>query len=277
MKSFQLNCKGKLYSFHDAFILGIVNVTPDSFYDGGKNNNSNAFKAHIDKLVTEGADGIDIGGYSTRPNAKDVSEEEELSRVVDAIQYTKEKHPDVLISIDTFRASIAEKAIASGAHIINDIAGGRLDKEMFPLVKALNVPYVLMHSRGTPKTMQSLCHYKDVTKEVLQELAPKVEELQQAGVSDIILDPGFGFAKTMEQNYALLKNLNVFSTFFQLPLMVGISRKSMIHKALNISPEESLNGTTALNTIALQQNAQLLRVHDVKEAKQLVQLLKNLV
>jgi dihydropteroate synthase len=252
-------------------VMGILNITSDSFYDGGKYLNEAEWLAQAQKMITEGADIIDIGAYSTRPGAENVLEETEIERLTTTIQSVRKAFPEVLISADTFRAKVAEKAIEAGANIINDISGGTMDENMFETVAKLDVPYVLMHIQGTPANMQVNPTYQNVTKEVMTFFEKRIALLEKLGLKKVILDPGFGFGKTMEHNYELLQNLEQFQKF-GLPVLAGISRKSIICKLLNISKKESLNGTTILNTIAVQKGAKLLRVHDVKEAKEVVSL-----
>lgn len=252
--------------------MGILNVTPDSFYDGGKHNHIEQALERAEQLIIEGADMIDIGAYSSRPGASPVSVEEEINRAIPVIHKLTKRHPDLILSIDTFRADVAESCIKAGVHIINDISGGTLDKNMFATVARLQVPYILMHMRGTPETMQTLTDYDDIVVDVATALGEKISALRALGVKDIILDPGFGFAKTVEQNHELLHRVDELH-YFGLPILGGISRKSMIYKKLGITAEEALTGTIALNTLLLTKGVQLLRVHDVKEAKQLVELL----
>ncbi len=252
-------------------VMGILNITSDSFYDGGKYLKEAEWLTQAQKMITEGADIIDVGAYSTRSGAKNVPEETEIERLTTTIQSIRKAFPEVLISADTFRAKVAEKAIEAGANIINDISGGTMDEKMFETVAKLNVPYVLMHIQGTPATMQVNPTYQNVTKEVMSFFEERIALLGKLGFKKVILDPGFGFGKTMEHNYELLQNLEQFQKF-GLPVLAGISRKSIIYKLLNISQQESLNGTTILNTIAIQKGAKLLRVHDVKEAKEVVSL-----
>jgi len=251
--------------------MGILNITSDSFYDGGKYLNEAEWLAQAQKMITEGADIIDIGAYSTRPGAQNVSEETEIERLTTTIKSVRKAFPEVLISADTFRSKVAEKAIEAGANIINDISGGTMDEKMFETIAKLNVPYVLMHIQGTPATMQANPTYENVTKEVMSFFEERIALLEKLGLKKVILDLGFGFGKSIEHNYELLQNLEQFQKF-GLPVLAGISRKSMIYKLLNISQKESLNGTTILNTIAVQKGAKLLRVHDVKEAKEVVSL-----
>jgi dihydropteroate synthase len=248
-------------------IMGILNITSDSFYDGGNYLTENEWLEQTKQMITEGADIIDIGAYSTRPGAKDISETEEIERLVSAIKSIRNIFPKILISADTFRASVAEKAIEAGANIINDISGGTLDENMFTIIAKLQVPYILMHIQGTPQTMQKNPQYKNVTDEVFSFFDNQLKTLNKMGIKKIIIDPGFGFGKTVEHNYQLLKNFNKLLSF-NSPLLAGLSRKSMINKLLNIKPENALNGTTILNTIALEKGAKILRVHDVKEAKE---------
>jgi dihydropteroate synthase len=274
MKNLSINIKGKLHYFHNPWVMGIVNVTPDSFYADSRTFDSQSIYNRIADLIELGADAIDIGGYSSRPGAADVSAQEEYSRLASALEIIRKHFPDTIVSIDTFRADVARKCVSDWqADIINDISGGIADPEMWNTVAELKVPYILMHMRGTPKTMQSLCDYSDVTADVIKDLAAKIDKMRQLGIADIIIDPGFGFAKTLEQNYTLMSELQEFKRL-DMPLLVGISHKSMIYKALDIKPENALNGTTVLNTIALAKGADILRVHDVKEAKEAVKITK---
>lgn len=267
-----INAGGTLLTFEKPLIMGILNVTPDSFFDGGQHQSINLALAKARQLVDEGASLIDIGAYSSRPGAAEISVSEELDRAIPAIKALKQQFPNIILSIDTFRAEVAEAAIEAGAHIINDISGGTLDENMFATVARLQVPYILMHMRGTPDTMQQLTDYEDIIHDVAYFLADKVSKLRELGVRDIIIDPGFGFAKNIEQNYELLHRIDELH-YLGLPILGGLSRKSMIYKKLNISPQESLLGTVALNTLLLSKGVQILRVHDVKEAQQLVDLL----
>lgn len=270
-----LNISGNLVSLDEPQVMGILNITPDSFYAESRVNQETAILKKAQQMVEAGAFILDIGGYSTRPGADDISEEEETKRVTDAINLVRSKFPEILISVDTFRSSVAKHAIESGANIINDVSGGNLDSNMFETVAQLNVPYILMHMRGTPQTMKSLNQYDDLLIDIGKELATKCNELMQRGVADIIIDPGFGFAKSISQNYELLQKLSYLKRL-GYPLLAGLSRKSMIYKTLNIEPQDALNGTTALNMIALQNGASLLRVHDVKEARETIKLFKAL-
>lgn len=256
-------------------VMGILNITPDSFFDGGKYNSDKQLLNKAEEHLKNGAALLDIGAYSSRPGAQFVSEKEELRRLEPALIAINKYFPEALLSVDTFRADIAKKAIAIGAFMINDISGGNLDSKMFATIASSNIPYVLMHMRGTPETMQSLTTYKQLTQEVIAELQTKVNELKNKGANQIIIDPGFGFSKTLEQNYQLLSELNKFH-LLDCPILVGVSRKSMIYKKLGINPDQALNGTTVLNTIALQSGAKILRVHDSLEAKQTIDLLKAL-
>ncbi len=271
MQPFSLNIKGKLHEFRQPAVMGILNVTPDSFYSGSQAFNTSAIKLRVQQIIAEGADIIDIGGYSSRPGAAEVPETEEMRRLQAGIEIVRSFDKNIPVSIDTFRASVARKAIEDwGADIINDISGGSLDNEMFDAVAELNVPYILMHMRGTPRTMQSHTDYTDVTAEVIAELSRPLHELTLRGVSDIIIDPGFGFAKTLEQNYRLFNNLPHIISMLGRPVLVGISRKSMITRLCGITPDQALPGTIALNTIAALNGASILRVHDVAATRQAI-------
>lgn len=256
--------------------MGILNVTPDSFYDGGRYTGTNAILARAETMLQEGAGILDIGGYSSRPGATNISPAEEITRVIPNITAIRKAFPDCLISIDTFRASVAEAAINEGANIINDISGGELDAAMFSTAGRLKVPYILMHMRGTPQTMNGLTQYDDIILELVTYFEQKAAALQNCGVSDIIIDPGFGFAKTIEQNYEVLRRLDDLK-ILGLPILAGLSRKSMTYKLLEVPAAEALAGTITLNTIALMHGANILRVHDVKEAVQTVKLFKKSV
>ncbi len=263
---------GKLLDLSRPTVMGILNITPDSFFSGSRYEpDAQAIIDTTGKMLNEGATFVDVGGYSTRPNAAEISVDEENDRVLPVIEAIIKHFPDTIISIDTFRSNVAREAIKAGAAIINDIAGGNLDADMFQTVADLDAPYILMHSRGNPATMTSLNQYNDVTSDVISELQSKVFELRQLGVKDIIIDPGFGFAKGPKQGFEMMRNLSAFQVL-DLPLLVGISRKSIIYKTLNITANEALNGTTALNMIALMNGASILRVHDVKEAVETVKL-----
>ncbi|PCH68100.1 MAG: dihydropteroate synthase [Bacteroidetes bacterium] len=255
--------------------MGIVNVTPDSFYDGGGLNSESDLLIKVEKHINEGASIIDIGGYSSRPGADDVEESEELDRVIPAIKSILKQFPDVIISLDTFRSKIAREGINEGVAIINDISGGKLDDKMYEVVADNSTAYIIMHMPGTPQTMQDNISYNDVTTDITKYFSEIVEKLKSYSINDVILDPGFGFGKTLENNYELLKNLSHFK-MFSLPILVGISRKSMICNALNVDPENALNGTTAAHTIALMNGANILRVHDVKEAVEAIKIVRQM-
>jgi dihydropteroate synthase len=269
-------CKDRLLDLSRPVIMGILNLTPDSFFDGGRYKDDDSILQQTEKMLQEGATILDIGGASSRPGAEEVSETEELNRVMPAIEAILRLFPETILSVDTWRAKVAREAIATGAHIVNDISGGRLDPDMFTTAGEMQAPYVLMHMQGTPQTMQQNPHYDDVVTEVLDYFIHQTALLRAAGVKDIILDPGFGFGKTVEHNYTLLKNLKVFENVLELPVLAGISRKSMICKPLGIRPEQALNGTTALHMVALQQGARILRVHDVREAWEVIRLWQEL-
>ena len=258
------NFNGKL-SVNQPLVMGILNVTEDSFYDGGKYTTETAVVKRATQILEEGGDIIDIGAMSTRPNAIEIPEKEEIQRIVEAVTTIRTQFPEAVLSIDTYRASVAEAALEAGADMINDISGGTFDPEMIPTVGKWQVPYCLMHTTAKPDTMQQNTQYKDILADILQFFGTQIEKLHEHHVHDIIIDPGFGFGKTLEQNYFLIKNLEVFHQL-ELPILVGISRKSMIYKLLGTTPEHALNGTTVLNTIALMKGAEILRVHDVKEA-----------
>ncbi|MDF2158456.1 dihydropteroate synthase [Algoriphagus sp. CAU 1675] len=269
---YTLQIKGRLIVWDKPQIMGILNTTPDSFFDKSRVSlKKDQVLAKAGKLIEEGASILDIGGYSSRPGAKEVSLEEEINRVVPAVEWITEHFPETLVSVDTFRSRVAQLAIQSGAHIVNDISSGDLDEQMINTVASLRVPYIAMHMRGKPETMQSQTQYKDILGELLNYFAQKVDLIKKSGIKDVIIDPGFGFAKSLEQNYFLLRNLNYFKTL-GFPILVGISRKSMIYKLLDCNPEDALNGTTALNMVALQHGANILRVHDVKEANETLKL-----
>ena len=269
-----LNLRGNLVSLETPVVMGIVNVTPDSFYSASRKSEEFELIETARKMLQEGALILDIGGYSSRPAAADIIVSEERKRVTKAISIIIREFPEVYISIDTFRSEVAKAAVDSGACIINDISGGNLDSKMFDTIAHLNIPYVIMHMKGTPQNMVRQTSYENLLKEVAMFFAERVNELTRRGVKDIILDPGFGFAKTAAQSYEILRNLDYFEAL-QLPLLAGLSRKSMIYKTLEVSPEESLNGTTALNMVALVNGASILRVHDVKEARETIQLFKS--
>ena len=266
-----LNVRGKLIDLSRPKVMGILNVTPDSFHDGGKFTDEKSVLHHVKKMLDEGADFIDVGGYSSRPGAANISEEEEEARVLPVVKLIHDQFPHAIMSIDTFRSAIARKAVEAGASMINDISGGELDPQMFDTVAALKVPYILMHMRGTPQTMTKLTHYDDLLKEMILYLQEKIHRLHQLGVTDLVIDPGFGFAKTVDQNFEMLRHLEMFKMLGQ-PILVGLSRKSMIWRSLETDAENALNGTTALHAVALKKGANLLRVHDVKEAVECIRL-----
>lgn len=276
LKKNTINCKGKLLNLDELHIMGILNLTPDSFFDGGSYSNEKLIVEKVQKMLNDGATFIDVGGYSSRPGAEHVSEAEELKRVIPVIELLVREFPDILISVDTFRSKVAEQAINAGAALINDISGGNMDNNMFNAIKDLQVPYIMMHMQGTPQDMQQNPNYENVVSEVIHYFAEKINQLDQLGVNDVILDPGFGFGKTVEHNYELLNHLEEFK-ITELPLLVGFSRKSMINKVIHTTPKEALNGTTVLNTLALSKGANILRVHDVKEAKEVVDLYKKMI
>lgn len=270
-----INCLGKFVDLSTPKVMGILNVTTNSFFDGGKYADEKALLSQVEKMLTEGATFIDIGAYSSKPNAEFVSETEEINRLVPMVNSVLKQFPETLISVDTFRAKVAQVAVENGACIINDISAGNLDENMMPTIAKLQVPYIMMHMKGTPQTMQSLAQYEDITKEMLFYFSEKTAQARSLGINDLIIDPGFGFAKSLEQNFEVLNNLELFQ-MLELPVLVGISRKSMIYKTLGTSPELALNGTSVLNTIALQKGANILRVHDVKEAMETIKLVSKL-
>jgi len=269
-----LNCRGKLLPLEAPLVMGILNVTPDSFYAGSRLPSVEAVLQQAEAMLTDGADILDLGGYSSRPGATDIPVQEELDRVVPAVEAIIKKFPEAVVSVDTFRADVAAAAVSAGAAMVNDISGGNLDHEMFETVAKLQVPYILMHMRGTPQTMTTLAKYEDLVVEVVDELQGAVARLKQLGVKDIILDPGFGFAKTVEHNFELLRRLEALH-IFELPILAGLSRKSMVYKTLGVAQADALTGTIALNMVALMKGAAILRVHDVKETKQTVELYKK--
>ena len=268
---FTLNCKGRLLRINQPIVMGIINTTPDSFYAGSRQQGIEAALQQASRMIEEGATILDIGGQSTRPGSERISVEEELQRVVPIIAAVHQRFPDTLISCDTFYATVAKQAVEAGASLINDISAGSIDPDLFSTVASLQVPYVLMHMKGNPQTMQQETHYTDLTTEVLDLLIQKKQQAFAAGIRDIIIDPGFGFAKTIEQNFILLRNLSVFS-ILEAPLLLGISRKSFIWKTLGITAAEALEGTVAMHMAGLMGGASILRVHDVKEAVQTIRL-----
>ncbi|MGV7106380.1 dihydropteroate synthase [Flavobacterium sp. U410] len=270
-----INCKGNLIDLTQPKVMGILNITPNSFYDGGKYKTGIDFLNQTEKMLAEGATFIDLGAYSSKQGAEFVSEEEEINRILPIVEMILKQFPEALLSIDTFRAQVAKRSVEHGAALINDIAAGFLNEKMLETVAELQVPYIMMHMKGDPNTMQSLAQYEDITKEVTYYFSERVNAARALGINDLILDPGFGFAKTLDQNYELLSKVD-FLSVFGLPMLIGISRKSMIYKLLETNPQEALNGTTVLNTIALQKGVQILRVHDVKEAVECVALVEKL-
>ena len=272
-KTIEYSCNGKIIKFNKPLIMSIVNITPDSFYDGGKYDSESDVLKDVEDKINSGANIIDIGASSTRPNSDEITEKEEWQRLKDVLISVRANFPDILLSVDTYRASVAKKSAEHGIDIINDISGGNLDSLMFKTVADLNIPYILMHIQGTPKTMQNNPKYLNVVEEVKKDFESKITQLINLGFNKIILDPGFGFGKSLENNYQLLKSLNIFSSF-NYPILAGVSRKSMINRVIGTNPVTALNGTTVLNTIALQNGASILRVHDAFEAKQAIELVE---
>ncbi|WP_044399281.1 dihydropteroate synthase [Lacinutrix sp. Hel_I_90] len=270
-----INCNGSLIDLTAPKVMGILNVTPDSFYDGGFYKDPSLILKQVEKMLEAGATFIDVGAYSSKPNADKVSQEDELKRILPIIDLLLKHFPDLVISVDTFRAEVARQCIEKGAALVNDISAGHLDDKMMETVAHLNVPYIMMHMRGTPETMQQQTNYKSILKEILFYFSERIAKARALGIVDIIIDPGFGFAKTREQNFELLNSLEGFK-IIELPLLAGISRKSMIYKTLQTTSSEALNGTTALNMVALEKGAKILRVHDVKEAVECVKLYNQL-
>lgn len=270
-----LNCNGKLLDLEQPVVMGILNVTPDSFFDGGHYVGESAVLQQVESMLAAGASIIDIGGMSSRPGAKIISDEEELSRVIPVIELIIKKFPDIIISIDTVKSVVARRSTEAGVSIVNDISAGRLDKNLYETVADLGVPYVLMHMQGTPGDMQKNPVYEDVTQEVLDFFIREVGKLRTLGIKDIILDVGFGFGKTVEHNFQLLRNLHVFQ-ILDLPILTGLSRKSMVCRTLDVTPTDALNGTTALHMVALQQGSRILRAHDVREAIEVIKLWQQL-
>lgn len=271
-----INLRGQVYSFDTPKIMGILNLTPDSFFDGGRYKDIDVILGRVESMIAEGADFIDIGASSTRPGALPVSVEEEIVRLFEPVKQIRNSFPEIFVSIDTYHSKVAQRMVWDfGVDMINDISAGSLDEAMFEMMSNLNVPYIIMHMQGTPEDMQKNPSYKDLVKEVLKYLADRINQLNLLGVNDIIADPGFGFGKTLNQNYELLADLDVFS-LLDVPLLVGLSRKSMIYKLLKNTPEESLNGTSIVHTIALINGANILRVHDIKQAKETISLVSKL-
>lgn len=270
-----INCKGELIDLSTPKVMGILNLTPDSFYDGGKYKNESEILSQVYTMLKHGATFIDIGAYSSRPDANHISELEELNRLLPMVSIILKEFPDTIISIDTFRSQVAKQAIESGAAIVNDISAGKLDQNMLNTVAKLQVPFIMMHMKGTPQNMKQQTSYKNLIKEVLFYFSERIDQARALGIVDIIVDPGFGFAKTKEQSFEILKHLELFK-MLDKPILSGVSRKSMIYRTLENSPKEALNGTTVLNTIALQKGTSILRVHDVKEALECIKLLQQL-
>lgn len=270
-----INCKGKLIDLSTPKVMGILNITPDSFFDGGTYKDEADILNKVENMLKQNATFIDIGGYSSRPNADDVSETEELNRVIPIVKIILKHFPDTLISIDTFRSEVAKQSIETGAALVNDISAGKLDAKMLSTVGKLSVPYIMMHMKGNPKTMQQQTQYNDITKDVIAYFAERITAAHKEKINDIIIDPGFGFAKTIAQNFELLNTLKLLQLTDQ-PILAGVSRKSMIYKTLNSTAKEALNGTTALHMVALENGASILRAHDVKEAKECVTLYNQL-
>lgn len=272
---YTINVRGKLFDLGEPQVMGILNVTPDSFYSGSRKQTEDEIRDRVQQIIAEGGSMIDIGAYSSRSGADDVSPEEEMSRLKSGMKVLREIAPDIPVSVDTFRADVARMCVEElGVDIINDISGGELDKNMFATVAKLGVPYILMHMKGNPQNMQNAPHYDDLMKEILLYFAEKVQALRDLGQKDIVLDPGFGFAKTLEHNYELMNHLEELQ-IFELPILSGISRKSMIYKLLGTTPHEALNGTSVLNTISLMKGASILRVHDVKECVEVVKIVQS--
>ncbi|CAM2940252.1 dihydropteroate synthase [Flavobacterium succinicans] len=270
-----INCNGQLIDLSSPKVMGILNVTPDSFFDGGRFISEKLVLQRVEKMLEEGATFIDVGGYSSKPDATFVTSQEEKARVLPIITAIVQHFPEAIVSIDTFRSDVAQLCLDQGAALVNDIAAGMLDPLMLKIVANYKVPYIMMHMKGTPQNMTTLTTYEDVTKEVLHYFSERVAVARSLGISDIIVDPGFGFAKTIDHNYELLRHLDYFS-MLDLPILAGVSRKSMIYKTLGVSPDEALNGTTVLHTIALQKGAAILRVHDVKEAVEVIKLCQKI-
>lgn len=265
-----MRCRGRLLDLSRPKVMGIVNVTPDSFYSGSRKTEANEVLSQVDRMVGEGADMIDVGGYSSRPGAEHIPQQEELSRIRPALEHIRRHHPELVLSVDTFRPEVARMAVEDyDVDMINDISGGEMGSRMFETIADLNVPYIVMHMKGTPQDMKERAHYQEMMKEITRYFSEKTDRLRSLGVNDVILDPGFGFGKTIEHNYELLSRLDELK-IFELPLMVGLSRKSMIYKVLGVDPGQALNGTTVLNTLALERGANILRVHDVKQAREAI-------
>ena len=271
---FTLNCRGRLLTFDSPIVMGIINVTPDSFYSGSRQSTVDAALQKAEQMINEGATILDLGGQSTRPNSKQISAEEEAERVCPAIEAVHKQFPDAIISVDTYYHYVAEQAVYAGASIVNDISGGTLDSDMLFVVAKSKTPFICMHMKGTPENMQQHAVYENVTREVLDYFTQRIDVCKQAGINDVIIDPGFGFAKTITHNFELLRNLSVFK-MLEKPIIAGLSRKSTVYKTLGITSEEALNGTTVMNTLALLNGANILRAHDVKEAVEAIKLFKK--
>ena len=274
--NFTINCRGKLVDLNEPVVMGILNITPDSFYDGGKYNSENKILLQVTRMITEGAKMIDVGAFSSRPGAVSISVQEEKERLFPVLKVIRKEFPDVIISVDTYNSDVAKTVISDfGVDVINDITAGTIDANMYKVIAKYNVPYIIMHMKGSPANMQEKPEYDDVVQEIIKYFSEIVSKLKLVGINDIIIDPGFGFGKTIEHNYKLLNKLDNFK-IFELPLLVGVSRKSFIYKLLNSEPLAALNGTTVANTIALLNGAKILRVHDVQEATEAIKIVKML-
>lgn len=271
-----INYKGNLIDLSRPRVMGIINVTPDSFFSGSRSPSEKEILQNAEKMLKEGADFLDLGAYSSRPGADDIPVEEELKRMIPSVELIVKNFPEAVLSIDTFRAEVASKSIEAGAAMINDISAGKLDKEMLPIIAKFQVPYIMMHMKGTPQSMKELNQYEDLVGDILLYFSERIKAARELGINDIIIDPGFGFAKNIEQNYELFSKLEIFRNL-ELPILTGISRKSMVWKKLGISADEALNGTTVLNTIALMKGTNILRVHDVKEAVECIKITRELI
>jgi len=270
-----LNISGKVFSLKSPVVMGILNITPDSFYVGSRHGSTDSALNEAEKMLENGADMIDVGGYSSRPGAEEISEKEEISRIRSVVEALSKHFPEAIISIDTFRSAVASVAMNSGAHLINDISGGQADSKMFEEVAKWKCPYILMHMKGTPQSMMHFTDYQDMLSEIIHYFSERIQKLRMLGIGDVIIDPGFGFSKDIDQNYELLRNLDLLKVL-EIPILSGISRKSMIYKKLGITSQEALNGTTVLNSVSLIKGASILRVHDVKEAVEAVKLYKEI-
>lgn len=270
-----INCKGRLVDLSTPRVMGILNLTPDSFYDGGHRNSLKEHLQKTEKMLREGADFIDVGAYSSRPGADDIPVEEELKRILPVVVALLKEFPKIQLSIDTFRSEVAQQCVEAGAAMVNDISAGHLDMKMMETVAALQVPYIMMHMKGTPQTMKDLNQYRDLTQDILYYFSERLNKARESGINDLIVDPGFGFSKNIQQNFELLSHFELFKNL-KVPLLAGLSRKSLIYKTLESTASEALNGTTVLNTVALRSGVQILRVHDVREAVETVKLLQQL-